>query len=931
MALFHGIDPVDGDGSVKNAAKVVEDALTGLQKPRSLCEMRLQPDDYEWLLQWAWKLSPRTCQHFLDWSRGARTLGTLLLLVVSETARRDAQEGHIWSSIRPKLNLSTRGFLFRQGQPIQPLKDAIELACRHLSLRHLFGIAGVQSYYDSIYLQFGFTHKGIARLPYWLAGQGITEAIAHLLSPELGSDSFQLLWFMLKEYRRNNVTKQRLRNVIAESPWLLPEWSDEIIQRSQDRLDLGTSAGIQAGVPEEFLDVPVLRWEPPSEPYFTSRLINLALLDLSSSRYSIRVGGKEVGSLWRQPSGTYRHDDEVQLPCTSPRLTVSIEDEMGSVKVATEIELWDAEEDICVFELSSGRKIDCWKDRMSTTRSYAVLTTSDLKLRPTLVLWRLINASEHKLSILAKDWTSLEVLLENEVLWFPYRATAPSRPRDPDWATAITIRVQPHDARIGQSVTLELSGIPVNCDLVSIRVGTMPLLFYRKGSGFRTESFEMTSAVANKPTVSLALRHNGRLVRLRRHVLLETSGIARLTKNGWMAVTPEELLTTNDGGNTLYRIFLPSHWIGEEFNELALVEGSIFSRRLSRSARPLGSLGGFGAPLAVRKGPYNSVGDVLLISSRVVDPGIVQGVECTNAEIRITLRHSIEPDNNHSVCLWYFPDEPVFISGGALGGSASTWTLRNARNAATAESIIAIAYSGTRIGAWWPQQLPSPSTNSSDSSLPAAHVAALLRWMHLPLLDTAFKETLTAWIRHYPVDFLAAWLLEQSLSKDLNASPVSEEWLSVVRQYFSNWEPTETQAKAFIALFDSRPPHPLIHATQALLRADPVLMARLLRQILPTGKTARRNYILTLREAVAGFPQNLSAVQSENRMNQLLDEAARLMQVNSGFVELGLVRPAIKSIHGVTVSGSHRRNLDIAMGVAAFREYLAVRILQAFL
>ena len=150
---------------------------------------------------------------------------------------------------------------------------------------------------------------------------------------------------------------------------------------------------------------------------------------------------------------TYSHDEEVQLPCTSPRLTVFIEDETGNAKVAREVEFWDSEEDVCVFELPSGRKIDCWKDRMRTTQSYAVLTTYDLQLRPAPALWRLINAGEHKISILAKDWTSLEVLLENEVLWFPYCAIAPSRPRDPDWAAAVTVSVQPHDARIGQSVS----------------------------------------------------------------------------------------------------------------------------------------------------------------------------------------------------------------------------------------------------------------------------------------------------------------------------------------------------------------------------------------------------------------------------------------------------------------------------------------------
>src|SRR5262249_8195734 len=163
------------------------------------------------------------------------------------------------------------------------LKDALELACRGLSLRHVFGVAGVQSYYASIYLQFGFTRKGIARLPYWLAGQGVTEAIAYLLGPNLRSDAFQTLWLTLKEYRRGNITEQRLRLVINQNPWLLSEWADEIVARSRDRLELGTSTGVHAETSASFLDSPTLSWNPPSEPSFNCRVTNLALLDLTAN------------------------------------------------------------------------------------------------------------------------------------------------------------------------------------------------------------------------------------------------------------------------------------------------------------------------------------------------------------------------------------------------------------------------------------------------------------------------------------------------------------------------------------------------------------------------------------------------------------------------------------------------------------------------
>ena len=40
---------------------------------------------------------------------------------------------------------------------------------------------------------------------------------------------------------------------------------------------------------------------------------------------------------------------------------------------------------------------------------------------------------------------------------------------------------------------------------------------------------------------------------------------------------------------------------------------------------------------------------------------------------------------------------------------------------------------------------------------------------------------------------------------------------------------------------------------------------------------------------------NMSPLQMTNRMNQLLDEGARVMHVNSDFLKLGLVSPAITS------------------------------------
>jgi len=78
----------------------------------------------------------------------------------------------------------------------------MEAAARKLHLRHVFGVEGTQNYYVSVYLQFGFTRNGLPRLPFWLAGQAQTEAIAYLLDAEQGSKTFTLSWPLSTSARR---------------------------------------------------------------------------------------------------------------------------------------------------------------------------------------------------------------------------------------------------------------------------------------------------------------------------------------------------------------------------------------------------------------------------------------------------------------------------------------------------------------------------------------------------------------------------------------------------------------------------------------------------------------------------------------------------------------------------------------------------------
>lgn len=180
MKLFTGIDARRGDQTIGAAFRIIGKRVKALPPPRSLCEVGADSEDSHWLCTWAWSLQPQTALKWLtEYRRGAgdnapvalsQVIGSLFLFLAAEAARREAREGYVWPAVHEKFQSETRRLLFAQGQPTQLYKEAIEVAAHLLKLRHVFGLEGTQNYYVSIYIQFGFTQKGLAQLPFWLAG-----------------------------------------------------------------------------------------------------------------------------------------------------------------------------------------------------------------------------------------------------------------------------------------------------------------------------------------------------------------------------------------------------------------------------------------------------------------------------------------------------------------------------------------------------------------------------------------------------------------------------------------------------------------------------------------------------------------------------------------------------------------------------------------
>lgn len=948
MKLFAGIDVRGGDKTIAAAFRAIGDRVETLPAPRSFCEVGADTEDYHWLCSWAWSLKPQTALTWLteypqgSGDGGSRFIGGLLLFLAAEAARREAREGFVWPAVHERFHPETRRLLFAQGQPTQLYKEAIEATARLLKLRHVFGLEGTQNYYVSIYVQFGFTQKGLAQLPFWLAGHAQTKAIQYLLGSPFSSETFRKLWSALRNYRQNNIAETRLRQILESSPWVLPEWGDELVLRARERPDLGTVSSdhveADAEQPLSFLGQPRFQWEPPADPRFMSELTNLVALGLSEKHYVARGGNNVLATLLRQPDETYLCPESVSLPCDVAQPVITLVGDSGALHASLQLDLWESTEDVTVFELPSGRRLNAWQDPMSPKKTYVLLTAPDLKIDPPPSVWRLIAGQSRQLSLLPTDWSlQLQVLLDGEVLWTPYLGTG-RRPiaAEPAWTRAVLPRPPSSEVALGQPLQLLIVGLTQDIMLDFVRLGTRPLEFEQNGETAKVKARITPEVAASELNLTLGLRQGNERVRVRRTMHLGVAGATRFTERGWETLNPRGELTVQEAQTYTYKLFLPNPWGSERLHELALLEGSTYSRRLWQKPQPLGKLAGFGAPLVIR-GPYNWTEntDVLTLARTVVDPGIVGEVECEeDCLLRIHLRLPIEPGSQHQVVCWSEGDQPDILPSASITVLEQTCWQVNYRPSNPSRLIVAVAYAGVRLGAWWPARLDEVLDPPVAGPSSPTTTAALIRWMHLPILSPSFLHTISAFARHHPAETLAAWLLDKGLSEALSFAAIGEEWMAAIRQVFADWFPEPEQTHAIVkTLSVDSAAQPLWTAARWLMRVDPLLMGRVVRSWFKDIDSSSREQSLAaaqiqaLQHQLARLSENASDKDLRNRQEEILDQAATVMQVDSGFLESGIVRRAVETLTGGSLSLLDSTNLGVALAVAPLREYLGLRIL----
>jgi len=961
VRVFQGIPTGDAYDTIGAAAFAIKKKAQNrdlLRSPWSLAELRPDNEDFLWLHQWSRSLNSGVAHRCLaegQWRRFvvadekftyAESIGVLLLMAAVEFARREGNERSLWGTIRQgHFSETTDSELFVKDHPTRLHKGALESAARWLNLRHVFGQEGLQNWFDTIYLQFGFSQGGfIRRLPEWLAGQGETLAIQHLLNGPMQSATFRQLWERLLDFRRHFITEQQVRPVIESSPWVLPEWTKDLMIQARTKPHLGTGEGrdLQGALSDDtithFFDSPILHWEPPHSPYFSCHVSNLPQLDLTDDSYRIVIAGRHCGTLHRQSDGTYTvlPSENIRLPGHAPQLGANIVATNGQVTHSMMLQLWDSDEDVTAFRAGSGRHLNAWKDSMRSETAFILLLAPDLTIDPQPAQWHILDRRAAKLYFLPQGWPlQTAVLLQDSVLWQPRAApTSALLEQTVTDSLQVWMRGERRTLFMGDHFQLEITP-PERSIIVYIRSNGEPIHFMQRGSDAITDPITVKPAYISgdasaKIQLTIGVKVNETLIRLHHLLPLPVMGATILAQDGWKVLGAETTLTVEQAQT------LPTKFAVMDFERWHIFEGDTGIDRLWKRPRPIGTLAGLGASLTLRKGAYNVQDAPFVLAAEVIDHGIILDIDCDSPAIpsrtvSIRLSTSIEPDEHHTI-FWWDMNGTVHPLLPEYSASAHDehWWLASVPHIGTQPVVIALAYNGFRLGTWWDADWSSVLRHVSERE--AITAASMLRWFHLPLLSKRFLDTVQQFALSHPVEVLAVWTAASSSLAGVQWSENDEDWLSVVRGVFEQWNPPADFAQSSIALFTDfdLPIHEqLLHIVLRFLRVSPLLMGKMIQSWVKDIGIPQWG-IQQAQALVRFLIFRIANVESDEALQQqkisLQDDAA--VAIDPLFIEKGLLQRAIAAFQGQTISTLEANNLATAMHIDSFRKLLSIRVLE---
>lgn len=937
LKVFKDINPAHSN-SVIAAFVRVKDLIKNLPTPRSLCELRLSSGDYSWLENWARGVAPELLEEYLvrlPWHRPTdlagyskrEAIGTLLLLLAMEAARREGREGSVWPTFANKFGPAAKAQIGAADTATTVVRQSIEAATNALRLRNVYGQTGIQYYYISIFLQFGFTRKGLHQLPYWLTGR-TTETIRYLLeeSSSTFSDSFKRLWQKLVDFRAGRVNPTDLRKYLGTSPWVLPEWESEILKFA--KAEAGEFLWEDDDVSDQLLLNPELRWNGTEQPFVQFQLGSADLLNLSDSAYTLHISGLTDLQL-RNSAGQLRSSDQIRIPLSVPRTSAIVLDRSAKEKARMEIDLWDPDEQITVFDVASCKNVDPYDQFLRPSRSYLLITDDDL-LPSQELSWVRLNGLSKKCWYLVEGWNEKFEFRwpDGDHCWAP-NVSAAKESELPFPVQKISLYCSEKRVHLGQEISAFLQ-VPESVTIKNIAISGQRIQLPQASGKIDLPLIKITPKLAAAGfKISIFAEYANKKYRLTKELPCSTIGTIRWNGFGWDPLSSEAAIDVDDAHTSTFRFFLPKK-IRENPSDYGIFEGDSFCNRLKRRRQPLGTLTGYGAPIVVRK-LFNATAEDsdIELSSSVINTGVIKGVSHSdNVTIQVQLKNELELSKSHSLVIWPENQDLIILPYEHLSqASVDAWEA--ICPGVDVLSACAVAYNGVRIGGLWPESVEKFLDGASSRCWPSK-VAAYLRWMGFPILAREHFNAVRKFAFKHPADVLGAWLSEEHVDDSLEYNETSNEWILAVRKVYRNWSPeNESVADNLIAKLTDPHDKTLSSAALKLLACDPCLMYVVLRSW--NAKHRDRNQLHRCINAILHLTDSASRTDQRHWQDDCLTTASKILRKTAveEFLEKTAQTVQVELNKMGKLQDQTLKNLDSLLPVSAYRDYLAVTLLSS--
>ncbi len=915
--LAHLDLPVGGyDGLTDGLGSELSQALEQLTPPRSIAELRLSADDFRKLDDWALTLRPEVAGQWMhsfqkasNGSSRAAVIGLVTLAFIAEIARRETWDGSIWPVVRRHFRESTVDALFIQGQPNELLKDALQIAANQFSLRNVFGLDGTQAWYLSSFLQFGMTRRSIhAHLPRRLSGhEALPRAVELLLhDSELQSESFESLWRALESYRADNLSERNVRRKMQSSPWVLPEWEDDLVKGAKALKHLHRARGVTnpdfiddiEETSPALLSQPLLVWDGPIAT-FSFDVVGLADLDLDTGTYVVTVDGERHPFINTSegPQGL----ETIRLPIDRPSTMTSLkkrneQTEEDEVVLQSEVTVWEIEDEVALFD-ADGNALDAWSTRMDLSKSYSLLLAPDLDFEGPSTRRHQMPSGVKAIRIEPSADTSLVVRLEGELLWEPL----PTRIRERDsfeQQVDVSIPGSWDGIELGQAVRVEIRHLPEEASVTSLSV-----------AGSRTTSFRSKDGTVKSPRVQLDPNRAGRRIpvlmrgryktrpfAIRKSIAPPWVGCQVLTEEGWMSTEGALTQRRSIEGRTL-RVFIPTALKSPPDRRPTIFGGNRVLGVGIEGARVVHGIAGYGEPLIVRSDRFNDPDEIFMVARAISDGGVIAASDLSEPEL-VTLQLGPTSRVNDR---W----QVFTVDGRGSIERADFEQSSNGLNVLGPSSTIAwLATVGESIiGSSWRRTLSSDELTTDE----ARNLAILLRAGKAPILNEGrLRNRVVELIQRHPWAFLEAWTMEIE-SPFGERLVVEEAWASASRELLAEWSPGDHAGDWLDSMLGRFDGPETLRRIGSLGRAFPLPFGRLVPYLGPEEHAQLRGLIL-----------------GTGSLSEIAQDVAQRLRVDSGFIE-GLGREAKKAFAtNHRLPGPVRTNIAIAANTEPdFRRWLA--------